>query len=137
MKRLPPLNDASPPEHWEAKAKELGLSVESLREQVRLADEAMEEILREESSSHAWRIPDFGDQIRSGFEARDFKAWFIFTAMSHLPPYEDIVKKFFSADGSIPGAVEIELRVNGQLVNAEAAFKELESSFNRDRKSVV
>lgn len=50
MKRLPPLNDDSPPEHWEAEAEKLGVPVEVLREQIRLADEVMEEIVREESS---------------------------------------------------------------------------------------
>jgi len=43
-----PLSPVSSDSEWEREAKRLGLSVAELREQIRLADEIMEEIIREE-----------------------------------------------------------------------------------------
>jgi hypothetical protein len=47
MTRNPLLSDASPVEHWREEADRLRVSIESLREQIRLADE---EILRKEQA---------------------------------------------------------------------------------------
>ena len=44
-----PLSDASPAAWWEEEAQRLGVSEEDLRAQVRLADEIMDEILREDA----------------------------------------------------------------------------------------
>lgn len=82
--------------------------------------------------SKAWLIPDFGDRIRSSINARDFRTWFIFTAMSAASavPARDFIKNFFSKDGGIPGEVKVELRVNGELTNTEEAFDMLQGSFD-------
>lgn len=43
-----PLNDKSSEAEWEAKAKELGITVSDLKEQIRLADLFLEEFFKEE-----------------------------------------------------------------------------------------
>lgn len=43
-----PLNDFSTEEEWEAAAKRLGLGVDELKAQIKLADSIIEEIFREE-----------------------------------------------------------------------------------------
>ncbi len=79
-----------------------------------------------------WVIPDFGDQIRQSVSDRDFRSWFVFEAMSAfkgegLP--RDFVGRYFPKDGSMPGEVSVELRVNGQLTDAEAVFKHMRQAF--------
>lgn len=85
-----------------------------------------------ESAGMAWAIPDFGDQIRQNISDRDFRSWFIFEAMSAfkgegLP--RDFLERYFPKDGSLPGEVLVELRVNGQLTDTEAVFKHMRQAF--------
>lgn len=86
----------------------------------------------EESAGKPWVIPDFGDQIRQNISDRDFRSWFIFEAMSAfkgegLP--RDFLERYFPKDGSLPGEVLVELRVNGQLTDTEAVFKHMRQAF--------
>lgn len=50
-----PLSDADPPERWQAEAERLGVPVETLREQIRLADEVISEIIAEERAENGTR----------------------------------------------------------------------------------
>lgn len=45
-----PLAESDPIEWWQEEAARLGLTVESLKEQIKLADEVIDEIIREEAA---------------------------------------------------------------------------------------
>jgi hypothetical protein len=86
------------------------------------------------SAGKAWQIPDFGDQIRQGISDRDFRSWFVFEAMSAFRGEgypNDFLERYFSKDGSMPGEVVIELRVNGQPTNTEAVFDHMKAVFEQ------
>lgn len=50
MKARKPLNDLSTPAEWRAAAKRLGLSEHDLREQTKIADEIITELIKEEKN---------------------------------------------------------------------------------------